>query len=52
MNEISSRDEDVKYVDLADVNSVSNVTFKPKYDSGAAIYNIPSNNVNCTFITN
>ena len=52
MNEISSRDEDVKYVDLADVNSVSNVTFKPKYVSGAAIYNIPSNNVNCTFITN
>lgn len=52
MNEISSLDQDMKYVDLADVNSVYNVTFKPKYDSGAAIYSIPSNNVNCTFITN
>ena len=52
MNEISSRDQDMKYVDLADVNSVYNVTFKPKYDSGAAIYNIPSNNDKCTFITN
>ena len=50
--EIFAEDEDMKYVDLADVNSVSNVTFKPKYDSGAAIYSIPSNNVNCTFITN
>ena len=52
MNEISSRDEDVKYVDLADVNSVYNVTFKPKYASGSTITNIPSNNDKCTFIKN
>ena len=52
MNEISSRDEDMKYVDLADVNSVYNVTFKPKYASGSTITNIPSNNDKCTFITN
>ena len=39
-------------VSLSDVNSIYNVTFMPRYDSGSTITNIPSNNVNCTFITN
>ena len=39
-------------VSLSDVNSIYNVTFMPRYDSGSTITNIPSNNDKCTFITN
>jgi len=52
MAETFSGNEDKKYVYFLGVNSICNVTFKPKYDSGSTITDIPSNNDKCTFITN
>jgi hypothetical protein len=50
MKELGFNDNEMKDLSFFGVESISNVTFKPKYAEGTALSNIPSNTEGCKFI--